>query len=275
MAPRSQKFSAFLDFMEEVLSSWDCPASAPSVLKQAAHLAFLEGADKLGLAGFPPVDSTIAALVKVPLVGGLAKDPACPTRRLTETHLKRAYAAEAQLWLSQARVPDADKAVLLDAPISPGHTFGPAVEEILQSSHQEHRAPRQVAALLHPSTPAWGRSNLRCVPITSSEEDCSEWSLDVVLEALRKAQLEPIHSIELKYLSMKTAFLVAITSAKRVSELQALSVHSSCMRIRDDGSKVSLRTNPDFIPKVITAFHINPSVELESSLESAVMTHKQ
>ncbi|MGH0153465.1 UNVERIFIED_CONTAM: hypothetical protein FKN15_027294 [Acipenser sinensis] len=38
--------------------------------------------------------------------------------------------ARRQLWLSQARVPDADKTALLDAPISPGHTFGPAVEEI-------------------------------------------------------------------------------------------------------------------------------------------------
>ncbi|MGH0136978.1 UNVERIFIED_CONTAM: hypothetical protein FKN15_002382 [Acipenser sinensis] len=42
-----------------------------------------------------------------------------------------------QLWLSLARVPDTDKFALLDAPISPGHMFGPAVEEILQYSHQE------------------------------------------------------------------------------------------------------------------------------------------
>ncbi|MGH0121437.1 UNVERIFIED_CONTAM: hypothetical protein FKN15_073982 [Acipenser sinensis] len=37
-------------------------------------------------------------------------------------------------------VPDTDKSALLDAPISPGHTFGPAVEEILQRSHQEREA---------------------------------------------------------------------------------------------------------------------------------------
>ncbi|MGH0139752.1 UNVERIFIED_CONTAM: hypothetical protein FKN15_043173 [Acipenser sinensis] len=64
MAPRPQMFPAFPDFMEEVRSSWDRPASDPSVLKQAAPLASLESAEKLGLAGFPPVDSTIAALVK-------------------------------------------------------------------------------------------------------------------------------------------------------------------------------------------------------------------
>ncbi|MGH0119877.1 UNVERIFIED_CONTAM: hypothetical protein FKN15_059258 [Acipenser sinensis] len=99
MAPRAQKFPSFLDFMEEVRFSWDRPASAPSVLKQATQLASLEGADKPGLAGFPPVDSTIAALVKALPVGGLSKEPAClnPQCRVTEMHLKRAYTAEAQV----------------------------------------------------------------------------------------------------------------------------------------------------------------------------------
>ncbi|MGH0141469.1 UNVERIFIED_CONTAM: hypothetical protein FKN15_074077 [Acipenser sinensis] len=59
-----------------------------------------------------------------------------------------------QLWLSQARVPNADKTALLDAPISPGHTFGPSVEEILQRSHQECEASLQVALLLPPRAPA-------------------------------------------------------------------------------------------------------------------------
>ncbi|MGH0134096.1 UNVERIFIED_CONTAM: hypothetical protein FKN15_054397 [Acipenser sinensis] len=61
---------------------------APIVLKQAALLA-----EKLGLVGFSTVDSTIAALE-----GGLPKDPACPNSQcmVTETHLKQAYATEAQ-----------------------------------------------------------------------------------------------------------------------------------------------------------------------------------
>ncbi|MGH0129197.1 UNVERIFIED_CONTAM: hypothetical protein FKN15_037637 [Acipenser sinensis] len=70
----------------------------PQVLKQVALLDYLEGAEKLGLAGFLPVDSTIAALVKAQPVDGLPRDPACPNPqcRVTEMHLKRAYAAEAQ-----------------------------------------------------------------------------------------------------------------------------------------------------------------------------------
>ncbi|MGH0135909.1 UNVERIFIED_CONTAM: hypothetical protein FKN15_060352 [Acipenser sinensis] len=67
------------------------------------------------------------------------------------------------LWLLQARVPDADKAALLDAPISPGHTFGPAVE-ILQRSHRECEASRQVAALLAPQT----QTVTRTVPVPTA-----------------------------------------------------------------------------------------------------------
>ncbi|MGH0137737.1 UNVERIFIED_CONTAM: hypothetical protein FKN15_018119 [Acipenser sinensis] len=64
MAPRPQRFTVFPDFMEEVRFFWDSLASGPSVHKQAAPLASLEGAEKLGLAGFPPVDHNIMALVK-------------------------------------------------------------------------------------------------------------------------------------------------------------------------------------------------------------------
>ncbi|MGH0119411.1 UNVERIFIED_CONTAM: hypothetical protein FKN15_022546 [Acipenser sinensis] len=141
LAPRLQCFPAFPDFVEEVRSSWDRPASATSISKQATLLSSLESANKLGLVGFPPVDSTNAALVSG-LQGqalGLVEE-----RR--------------QLWLSQARVPEADKAVLLDAPISPGHTFGPAVEEILQKSLRDQEASHQVAALLPPRASAWNRS---------------------------------------------------------------------------------------------------------------------
>ncbi|MGH0142751.1 UNVERIFIED_CONTAM: hypothetical protein FKN15_026768 [Acipenser sinensis] len=94
VASHLQPFPAFPDFMEEERSE-----SAPSVLKQTASLTSLEGADKLGLPSFPPVDSTIAALVKAPLVGGLPKDHAClnPQCRVMETHLKRVCAVEAEV----------------------------------------------------------------------------------------------------------------------------------------------------------------------------------
>ncbi|MGH0137859.1 UNVERIFIED_CONTAM: hypothetical protein FKN15_067977 [Acipenser sinensis] len=55
--------------------------------------------------------------------------------------------ARRQLWLSQARVQEPDKAPLLDAPITPGHTFGPAVEEMLQRSAKAREASQQMAKM--------------------------------------------------------------------------------------------------------------------------------
>ncbi|MGH0136377.1 UNVERIFIED_CONTAM: hypothetical protein FKN15_060976 [Acipenser sinensis] len=55
--------------------------------------------------------------------------------------------ARRQLWLSQARVQEPDKAPLLYAPISPGHTFGPAVEEMLQRSVKAREASQQLAKM--------------------------------------------------------------------------------------------------------------------------------
>ncbi|MGH0123137.1 UNVERIFIED_CONTAM: hypothetical protein FKN15_022069 [Acipenser sinensis] len=55
--------------------------------------------------------------------------------------------ARRQLWLSQARVQELDKAPLLDAPISPGHTFSPAVEEMLQRSAKAREASQQMAKM--------------------------------------------------------------------------------------------------------------------------------
>ncbi|MGH0141960.1 UNVERIFIED_CONTAM: hypothetical protein FKN15_075050 [Acipenser sinensis] len=51
-------FPAFPDFLEEVRSTWNRPASAASVLNWAALLATLEGVGVLDLVEFPPVDST-------------------------------------------------------------------------------------------------------------------------------------------------------------------------------------------------------------------------
>ncbi|MGH0177493.1 UNVERIFIED_CONTAM: hypothetical protein FKN15_075363 [Acipenser sinensis] len=99
--------------------------------------------------------------------GGVPEIPPWPPpRKISGLHgqaLGRSLAslvvACRQLWLSQAGVPDADKASLLDAPISPGHTFGPAVEEILQRFHREHEVSQQVAALLPLRSLVWGRSS--------------------------------------------------------------------------------------------------------------------
>ncbi|MGH0155246.1 UNVERIFIED_CONTAM: hypothetical protein FKN15_063632 [Acipenser sinensis] len=60
--------------------------------------------------------------------------------------------ARRQLWLSQARVQEPDKVPLLYAPISLGHTFDPAVEDMLQRSVKAREASQQLAKMW-PSKP--------------------------------------------------------------------------------------------------------------------------
>ncbi|MGH0150960.1 UNVERIFIED_CONTAM: hypothetical protein FKN15_032356 [Acipenser sinensis] len=66
-------------------------------------------------------------------------------------------------------------------------------------------------------------ASVQRVPARPCDSCCiAEWSLNIVLEGLTKAPLEPLHFIELKYLSLKTAFLLAITYVKRMIELQIM-----------------------------------------------------
>jgi len=74
------------------------------------------------------------------------------------------------------------------------------------------------------------------------------WSLQWVLQALRGAPFEPWSPESLHLLSWKVAFLLAVTTAKRLGELQALSSHKKFTILSEQG--VRLRLNPSFIPKV-------------------------
>ena len=94
------------------------------------------------------------------------------------------------------------------------------------------------------------------------------WDLPFVLQSLTRAPYEPMDQSDLQYLSRKTALLLALASAKRVGELQALSVSPDCLRWKADGSGVDLRPNPAFLPKVITMQTVNQGLEI-AALESA------
>ncbi|KAK0151149.1 hypothetical protein N1851_007723 [Merluccius polli] len=65
-----------------------------------------------------------------------------------------------------------------------------------------------------------------------------------------------------KFLSHKTAFLLAICSAKRVGELHALSVSADCLWWKADDTGVSLWPNPAFLPKVINPQTVNQVIEV-------------
>ena len=104
------------------------------------------------------------------------------------------------------------------------------------------------------------RGALRLCPPTAMRAPA--WDLPLVLEALSSPPFEPLGQVRLKWLSMKAAFLHAITSAKRVGELHALSVSDTCLRWNSDGSGVTLWPNVAFLPKVLPRNHLNQPIQL-------------
>ena len=55
----------------------------------------------------------------------------------------------------------------------------------------------------------------------------------------------------MKRLSLKTVLLLALASAKRVSDIHALSVHPSCALFAPGDVRLILKPNPAFVPKVV------------------------
>lgn len=88
------------------------------------------------------------------------------------------------------------------------------------------------------------------------------WELSVVLDALSHHPFEPMEVAEIKFVSLKTALLLALTTAKRVSDLQALSIRPSCLQMAPGLAKVCLRPNPAFVPKVMESAYRCSTVEL-------------
>ncbi|KAI2650039.1 Transposon Ty3-G Gag-Pol polyprotein [Labeo rohita] len=79
------------------------------------------------------------------------------------------------------------------------------------------------------------------------------WDLAVVLEALCRPPFEPIEDISDHLLTIKTALLLALTSLKRVGDLQALSVAPSHLEFAPGMTKAFLYPRPGYVPKVPTS----------------------
>ncbi|XP_068094885.1 uncharacterized protein [Hyperolius riggenbachi] len=88
------------------------------------------------------------------------------------------------------------------------------------------------------------------------------WDLNTVLQGLCEPPFEPLVDSSDKLLTIKTAFLLAITSARRVGELQALSILEPYCVISDD--RITLRLDTSFLPKVVSKFHRSQEIFLPS-----------
>ncbi len=79
-----------------------------------------------------------------------------------------------------------------------------------------------------------------------------QWDLNLVLSSLSCTPFEPLTDAAIKWLSLKSAFLLAIATARRVSELRALSVSPQCLRWGPECKQATLWPNPAFLPKVLS-----------------------
>lgn len=61
-----------------------------------------------------------------------------------------------------------------------------------------------------------------------------------MLEALSQHPFEPLEAVGLKFASLKTTLLLALTTIKRVSDLQALSIQPFCLQFALGFTKVCL-----------------------------------
>ena len=83
--------------------------------------------------------------------------------------------------------------------------------------------------------------------ISQSSRNLPKWNLSVVLNELTKAPFEPMKDTDLKHLTLKTAFLLALASGKRHSEIHAWVAN----KVSNLGQweKVVLFPSSDFIAK--------------------------
>ncbi len=90
------------------------------------------------------------------------------------------------------------------------------------------------------------------------------WDLSVVFEGLVTAPFEPFESASERILTFKVTLLLALTSLKRVGDLQALSISETCMDFAPGLVKVTLRPRPGYIPKVLSTSFRSQVVTLHS-----------
>ena len=82
------------------------------------------------------------------------------------------------------------------------------------------------------------------------------WDLEVVLSALKKPPFYPLKDADLKHLTLRTAFLLALTSTRRASEIHALR-HDN---LQWQADCVYAFADERFLPKVSTQWHVNQPI---------------
>ncbi|XDV25212.1 hypothetical protein PO909_029164 [Leuciscus waleckii] len=128
--------------------------------------------------------------------------------------------------------------------------LSPSTLKVYVAAIAAYHAPLGGASVgRHPWVTRFLRGTLRLRPAARSR--VPTWDLAIVLEGLAMAPFEPIEEVPEKFLTLKTLFLLSISSLKRIWDLQALSVAPSCLEFAP-GMKAFLFSKEGYVPKVPT-----------------------
>ncbi len=137
------------------------------------------------------------------------------------------------------------------------------LQELLEKGRSPSTLKVYVAAIADSHAPidgqSLGRNNLVVRFLKGSRRlnpprplTVPSWDLPTVLRALKSPPFEPLQSIDLRPLTLKTALLLALASVKHMGDLQALSISPSCLEFGPSGSKVVLKLRHGYVPKVLS-----------------------
>jgi hypothetical protein len=110
----------------------------------------------------------------------------------------------------------------------------------------------------HPLIADWIKGAKRSRPVI--KDVVPRWNLSLVLNALMEKPYEPAFKADIDVWTRKTAFILAITSASRCSELQALDIRPELTVFRKEA--VSLCLNPAVTPKVRKDQYMDKEIDL-------------
>ena len=91
------------------------------------------------------------------------------------------------------------------------------------------------------------------------------WDLSIVLDWLASPPFQNLTSLSLQLLSWKTAFLVAVTSGRRVGDIHAMSANPELTVFHKN--RVSIRLPDSYQPKIAHTFHVTAPIELPAFTE--------
>lgn len=121
-----------------------------------------------------------------------------------------------------------------------------------------HRLVDSHSVFSHPLTKKFLKGLARSYPVL--RRPTPSWELPLVLQKLTGKPFEPMATAAIHLVTWKTAFLIAVTSARRVGELRALRVDPPYLTFHEEGA--TLFPDFSFLPKVPSSFHSSAKLHL-------------